>query len=146
MNSKDVAKMFGITVDTIRYYERVGVIPPIEREENGYRIYTKRTLNWIFLAKSLRNAGLSVESLIEFASLSQMKGNRRYAQKQILKDQLQEIDEKIDEINKTRELLQYKIDTYDEHIALFEAGKLSDDQVEELWKMKHFKNNETERS
>ena len=55
----------------------------------------------------------------------------------------QEIDEKIDEINKTRELLQYKIDTYDEHIALFEAGKLSDDQVEELWKMKHFKNNET---
>ncbi|AZP03698.1 MerR family transcriptional regulator [Jeotgalibaca ciconiae] len=143
MNSKDVAKMFGITVDTIRYYERVGVIPPIEREENGYRIYTKRTLNWIFLAKSLRNAGLSVESLIEFASLSQMKGNRRYAQKQILKDQLQEIDEKIDEINKTRELLQYKIDTYDEHIALFEAGKLSDDQVEELWKMKHFKNNET---
>ena len=94
MNSKDVAKMFGITVDTIRYYERVGVIPPIEREENGYRIYTKRTLNWIFLAKSLRNAGLSVESLIEFASLSQMKGNRRYAQKQILKDQLQEIDEK----------------------------------------------------
>lgn len=143
MNSKDVAKMFGITVDTIRYYERVGVIPPIEREENGYRIYTKRTLNWIFLAKSLRNAGLSVESLIEFASLSQMKGDRRYAQKQILKDQLQEIDEKIDEINKTRELLQYKIDTYDEHIALFEAGKLSDDQVEELWKMKHFKNNET---
>ena len=143
MNSKDVAKMFGITVDTIRYYERVGVIPPIEREENGYRIYTKRTLNWIFLAKSLRNAGLSVESLIEFASLSQMKGDRRYAQKQILKDQLQQIDEKIDEINKTRELLQYKIDTYDEHIALFEAGKLSDDQVEELWKMKHFKNNET---
>lgn len=143
MNSKDVAKMFGITVDTIRYYERVGVIPPIEREENGYRIYTKRTLNWIFLAKSLRNAGLSVESLIEFASLSQMKGDRRYAQIQILKDQLQEIDEKIDEINKTRELLQYKIDTYDEHIALFEAGKLSDDQVEELWKMKHFKNNET---
>lgn len=143
MNSKDVAEMFGITVDTIRYYERVGVIPPIEREENGYRIYTKRTLNWIFLAKSLRNAGLSVESLIEFASLSQMKGNRRYAQKQILKDQLQEIDEKIDEINKTRELLQYKIDTYDEHIALFEADKLSDDQVEELWKMKHFKNNET---
>ena len=73
LKSKKVAEMFDLSIDTLRYYERVGVIPPINRDENGYRNYTKGDLNWIFLAKSLRRAGLSVESLIEFATLAQFQ-------------------------------------------------------------------------
>lgn len=137
MNIKQVADMFDLTIETIRYYERVGVIPPIKRDKNGYRIFTKRDLNWVFLAKSLRNAGLSIESLIEFATLSQLEGDERLAQKDILKDQLKELDEKIEELTQVRKLLQYKITTYDEHIAKFRAGNISDDDIEELWTMKH---------
>lgn len=139
--------MFDLTVETIRYYERVGVIPPVKRDKNGYRIFTKRDLNWVFLAKSLRNAGLSIESLIEFATLSQLEGDERLAQKDILKDQLKELDEKIEELTQVRKLLQYKITTYDEHIAKFRAGNISDDDIEELWTMKHINKdnkNETE--
>lgn len=139
MNSKKVAEMFDITIDTIRYYERIGVIPPIKRDKNGYRIYTKRDLNWIFLAKSLRNAGLSINSLVEFATLAQMDGDKKIAQKEILNEQLIEIDSKIEEMNTVRDLLQYKLDTYDDHIAKFKTGKLSDDNVEELWNMEHFR-------
>lgn len=139
MNSKKVAEMFDITIDTIRYYERIGVIPPIKRDKNGYRIYTKRDLNWIFLAKSLRNAGLSINSLVEFATLAQMDGDKKLAQKEILNEQLIEIDSKIEEMNTVRNLLQYKLDTYDDHIAKFKTGKLSDDNVEELWNMEHFR-------
>ncbi|MEI5990109.1 hypothetical protein A5881_001602 [Enterococcus termitis] len=139
MNSKEAAEMFGLTTDTVRYYERVGVIPPIKRDKNGYRIYTTRDLNWIYLAKSLRHAGVSIESLIEFATLSQLGGNVENAQKQILQDQLQEITGKLEEISKTRDLLQYKIDTYDEHIAKFKSGELTSENVEELWRVKHKK-------
>lgn len=137
MNIKQVADMFDLTVETIRYYERVGVIPPVKRDKNGYRIFTKRDLNWVFLAKSLRNAGLSIESLIEFATLSQLEGDERLAQKDILKDQLKELDEKIEELTQVRKLLQYKITTYDEHIAKFRTGNMSDDDIEELWTMKN---------
>ncbi len=133
MNSKEAAEMFGLTTDTIRYYERVGVIPPIERDKNGYRVYTTRDLNWIYLAKSLRHAGVSIESLIEFATLAQLDGNVEQAQKQILRDQLQEINEKLTEMTQTRDLLQYKIDTYDEHIAKFKSGEATSDNLEELW-------------
>lgn len=139
MNSKEAAEMFGLTTDTIRYYERVGVIPPIERDKNGYRVYTTRDLNWIYLAKSLRHAGVSIESLIEFATLAQLEGNVEQAQKQILQDQLQEINEKLGEMTKTRDLLQYKIDTYDEHIAKFKSGEITTDNLEELWKVKYDK-------
>ena len=97
MNIKKAAEMFDLSVDTLRYYERVGVIPPVNRNESGYRDYQTNDLNWIYLAKNLRNAGLSVESLIEFAHLAQLRETQNVedAQKQILHDQLAELDEKL---------------------------------------------------
>ncbi|WP_207940368.1 hypothetical protein DOK78_002148 [Enterococcus sp. DIV2402] len=136
LSSKDVAELFDISISTIRYYEKIGIIPPIERDENGYRIYTKSTLNWIYLMKSLRNAGLSIESLQEFSRLSQKQGEERKQQKQVLRDQLQEIDEKIAELQRVRKLLNYKIETYDEHLAKFQTGELTAVTTEELWKVK----------
>lgn len=134
------ADMFGLTVDTLRYYERVGVIPPVHRNESGYRDYKTSDLNWVYLVKNLRNAGLSVESLIEFATLAQLREtqNVEAAQKQVLVDQLKELDEKLAEMKKVRELLVYKIDSYDSHIAQFKAGELNADNVEKLWERDKF--------
>lgn len=138
MNIKKAAEMFDLTTDTLRYYERVGVIPPVHRNESGYREYSTNDLNWIYLAKNLRNAGLSVESLIEFANLAQLREtqNVEEAQKQILADQLEELDKKIAEMADVRELLSYKIETYDDHIAKFKAGEMPPDKVEKLWERK----------
>lgn len=138
MNIKQAAEMFDLTVDTLRYYEKVGVIPPVHRNKNGYRDYTTSDLNWIYLVKNLRNAGLSVESLIEFATLAQSREiqNVEEAQKQVLRDQLKELDEKLDELNQARDLLVYKIETYDEHIAKFKTGEINSENVEKLWERK----------
>lgn len=51
MNIKKAAELFDLSVDTLRYYERIGVIPPVKRNESGYREYTTADLNWIYLAK-----------------------------------------------------------------------------------------------
>ncbi|MFE2775162.1 MerR family transcriptional regulator [Aerococcus urinaeequi] len=138
MNIKKAAEMFDLTVDTLRYYERVGVIPPVHRNESGYRDFTTNDLNWIFLAKSLRNAGLSIESLIEFAQFAQLRKteNVEFAQKQILADQLEELDAKLAEMQEVRDLLVYKIDTYDDHIAKFKSGEITADKVEKIWERK----------
>lgn len=138
MNIKKAAEMFDLSVDTLRYYERVGVIPPVKRNESGYRDYQTNDLNWIYLAKNLRNAGLSVESLIEFAHLAQLREtqNVEEAQKQILHDQLAELDEKLAQMRQVRELLVYKIETYDEHVGKFQAGAIPPEKVEKLWERK----------
>lgn len=135
INIKKAAEMFDLSPDTLRYYERVGVIPPVQRNESGYREYTTNDLNWIYLAKHLRQAGLSVESLIEFAQLAQQREtqNVEQAQKQILAEQLEEIEQKIAEMEKVRKLLAYKIATYDDHIAKFKAGEMAPDKMEKLW-------------
>lgn len=138
MNIKKAAEMFDLSVDTLRYYERVGVIPPVNRNESGYRDYQTNDLNWIYLAKNLRNAGLSVESLIEFAHLAQLREtqNVEEAQKQILHDQLAELDEKLAQMHQVRELLVYKIETYDEHVGKFQVGTIPPAKVEKLWERK----------
>lgn len=138
MNIKKAAEMFDLSVDTLRYYERVGVIPPVQRNESGYRVYTTNDLNWIYLAKHLRNAGLSIESLIEFAQLAQVRESQNVekAQKQILADQLEELEKKLAAMQEVRDLLIYKIETYDEHIAKFKAGNMTPDKVEKLWERK----------
>ncbi|WP_078369839.1 MerR family transcriptional regulator, partial [Staphylococcus aureus] len=75
MKTKEVVARMNISQDTLRYYEMVGVIPPVYRDENGYRIFNDSDLNWIYLVKYLRNAGVSIESLIEFCRLAQLPKN-----------------------------------------------------------------------
>ncbi|MCW1278472.1 MerR family transcriptional regulator, partial [Staphylococcus aureus] len=115
MKTKEVVALMNISQDTLRYYEKVGVIPPVNRDENGYRIYNDNDLNWIYLVKNLRNAGVSIESLIEFCRLAQLPKNENIQaqQKQILNKQLEELNENLKTIHDARDLLQYKIDNYD---------------------------------
>lgn len=138
MNIKQAAEMFGLSADALRYYEKVGVIPPVTRNEVGYRDYQTNDLNWIYLAKHMREAGLSVDLLTEFCRLAQLKEVEpvEEAQKEILAKQLATLDEKLEKMQETRELLQYKLDTYDEHLAQFRAGEMTEDKIEKLWERK----------
>ncbi|MCG5659046.1 MerR family transcriptional regulator [Staphylococcus aureus] len=138
MKTKEVVAIMNISQDTLRYYEKVGVIPPVNRDENGYRIYNDSDLNWIYLVKNLRNAGVSIESLIEFYRLAQLPKNENIQaqQKQILNKQLEELNENLKTIHDARDLLQYKIDNYDNHIAKINASDNYDDNVERLWERK----------
>ena len=74
MKINEVSKMYDITADTLRYYERIGLIPTVNRNENGIRDYTETDCNWVNFAKCMRTAGISVESLIEYVALFQHPG------------------------------------------------------------------------
>jgi DNA-binding transcriptional MerR regulator len=135
MKIKEAAEMFELTIDTLRYYDRIEIIPPIKRDSSGYREYHTQDLNWIFLVTSLRKAGISIESLIEFSRLSQMRNETdvEQAQKDILVEQLTELNQKITELSETKKLLEYKIDSFDDHIAQFKLGNISSNNIEKLW-------------
>lgn len=138
MKTKEVVELMEVSQDTLRYYEKVGVIPPINRDNNGYRVYKDNDLNWIYLVKHLRRAGVSIESLIEFCRLAQLPKDQyiQNQQKQVLNNQLDELNEKLKSVLNARDLLQYKIDNYDNHIAKIDAGKIDDENVEKLWEKK----------
>lgn len=70
MRIKEASQKFDVPANTLRYWERVGALPQPNRTEAGYRDYNQEDLDWICFAKYMRKAGLSVEYLIDFISLS----------------------------------------------------------------------------
>ena len=71
MTIKEVCKKYGITADTLRYYEKAGVIPPVARTKGGARCYTEADTGWGENAICMRSAGLSIETLAKYVRLFQ---------------------------------------------------------------------------
>ena len=109
----EVSKKYGISADTLRYYERVGVIPPVHRRENGIRDYDESDLGWVELVKCMRSAGVQVEALIEYVSLYCEGEHTAAARKAILEEQRERLLERMAEMQAALERLNYKIENYD---------------------------------
>ena len=120
MTIAEISQRFGITTDTIRYYERIKLIPPIKRNSNGIRNFTEEDCNWIYFIKQLRSAGISIETLVEYVSLFQEGISTIGARKDLLIEQLRILENKMKEIQDTYERLKSKIDGYEERILVRE--------------------------
>lgn len=116
MNIKKVSELSGVSADTIRYYERIGLIPHVKRNDNGIRNFDEEDLRWIIFSRQMRNAGLSIESLVEYLTLFQVGNETVPARKEIIADQIAELKEKASELNTAIERLEFKLANYDEHM------------------------------
>lgn len=116
MTIKEVSKRFNLSQDTLRYYERIGLIPSINRNKSGIRDYTEEDCGWIEFIKCMRNAGLPIEVLIEYVNLFQKGDDTIEARKEILIEQRKQLEEKMNEMKKTIERLDNKILRYEDKI------------------------------
>ena len=91
MTIAEVSKKYDISADTLRYYERVGMIPPVTRTASGIRDYQDSDLGWVGLAKCMRSAGLPVEAMIEYVRLYQEGDSTIPARLQLLLEQRQSL-------------------------------------------------------
>lgn len=113
MTISEIAKKYDLTPDTLRYYERIGLIPPVPRNASGLRDYDKESCSWIEFIKCMRSAGLPIEVLIEYVQLFRKGDSTVNARKEILIEQREILRAKIDELQKTLERLDYKIELYE---------------------------------
>lgn len=122
MTIKEVSEKYNISQDTLRYYERVGMIPPVTRTSGGIRDYQETDLSWVELAICMRSAGLPVEAMIEYVRLYQEGDQTIPARLQLLVDQREALIEQKRQIDTTLERLNYKISRYEKAV---ETGKLT---------------------
>lgn len=120
MTITEISQRFGITTDTIRYYEKIKLIPPIKRNSNGIRNFTEEDCNWVYFIKQLRSAGISIETLVEYVSLFQEGISTVGARKELLIEQLRIVENRMKEIQETYERLKLKVDGYEERILVRE--------------------------
>lgn len=127
MTIKEVSEKYDISQDTLRYYERVGLIPPVSRTAGGIRNYNESDLGWVENAICMRNAGVPIEALIEYVKLYQMGDSTFEARRQLLQEQLDALEEQKRQIEETIERLKFKVSRY--QVAV-ETGVLSWDEKE----------------
>ena len=125
---KEVSEKYGISQDTLRYYERVGMIPPVTRTASGIRDYQEKDLGWVEQAVCMRSAGVQIEALIEYVRLYQMGDSTIEARRDLLQEQYEVLEEQRRQINATMERLKYKISRYQKAV---ETGVLSWEKEEE---------------
>ena len=121
MTVKEVCEKYQISPDTLRYYERIGAIPPVNRTKNGIRNYTEEDIGWVENAICMRNAGVPVEMIAEYVKLYQQGDETLLARRDLLKEARSQILGQIEKYQRELERLEYKIARYE---AAVETGQL----------------------
>lgn len=120
MMISEVSQKHDITADTLRYYERIGLIPAVNRSASGIRNYKEEDCSWVDFIKCMRSAGLSIEVLVEYVNMFQQGNSTIKARKELLIEQRSHLAEKIKEMQQTVERLDKKIDGYEERVLVKE--------------------------
>lgn len=116
MTIAQVCKKYNLTADTIRYYEKIGLLPSIPRTKNGNRNFDEESCKWIEFVKCMRNAGMEIGILLEYMELFKQGKSTVQKRKNLLEEQRKKLLEKQKSISETIERLDYKIDLYDDII------------------------------
>ncbi len=127
MTIAQVSEKYNISADTLRYYEKIGLIPPVNRRESGVRDYTEQDCNWVEFIKCMRAAGLSIETLTEYVSLFskgdkslQQRKNLLLKERELLKFRIQSQQAVLKRLNK-------KIELYEKNLVNYEKKLLKKD-------------------
>jgi len=129
MTIAEVSKKYDLTADTLRYYERIGLLPAVNRTSGGNRDYTDEDCGWVEFIKCMRGAGIEVEALIDYIVLHKQGDSTAEARKQILIEQREKLCSRMADMQKTLDKLDYKIDVFYSGVQLSEQ-KLKNPKVD----------------
>jgi Predicted transcriptional regulators len=114
MTIAEVSKQYSLTPDTLRYYERIGLIPKIARTDSGLRDYSEADCRWVGFAKCMRNAGVQINALVKYVSLFHEGRSTHDERKQILINQRAALLEKMNKMQESIDRLNQKIERYEQ--------------------------------
>lgn len=121
---QEISRATGLTPHTLRYYERIGLIHPINREENTRRCYTADDLGWIEFLLKLRATGMSIKDMQRYAELQRQGDETLPERVEMLMSLRDKVEAHIDEMNEHLKLIHYKIDYYSKVVEERELVKV----------------------
>ena len=120
MKIAEVSERYGISADTLRYYERIGLLQPVNRAASGIRDYSETDIRRVEFIKCMRSAGLPIEVLIEYVGLVRQGDQTIDARKEILAKQRELLVNRMKEMQNTLDILDHKIEVYEKAVLIRE--------------------------
>ncbi|MET0730692.1 MAG: MerR family transcriptional regulator [Solirubrobacterales bacterium] len=118
----EAAAEAGVSVHTLRYYERAGLLTPIERNGSGHRRFSPEDLEWIVVCTRLRATGMPIRRIRQYADLVRAGDGNEAERLALLEAHREEVRERLREVRRHLELIDYKIDLYTERLAATDRG------------------------
>lgn len=109
---QEAAERTSTSVHTLRYYERIGLLDPVERAGSGHRRYTNRDLSWIRFLTLLRNTGMPIRQMRTFVQLERTGDSTLPERCELLEQHRQALERSIQELTQHMSALEGKIDYY----------------------------------
>lgn len=122
MTIREVCEKYQISPDTLRYYERIGAIPAVNRTKSGIRDYNEEDISWVENVLCMRGAGVPVEMVVQYVKLCRQGDETFSARRDLLKEARSQILGEIEKYQRELERLEYKISRYE---AAVETGNLT---------------------
>ena len=113
----DVAKRTGIAISTLRYYDREGLFPNMDRSSGGIRVFSEKELATLKVIECLKSSGMSIVAIREFLNWCR-EGDASLAKRQAMfHERLQEVEKQLEELQRTRNMIRFKCWYYDTAVA-----------------------------
>ena len=114
MRINEAAETSGLSADTIRFYEKSGIVPPIQRDMNGQRRFSRNNVDWMTVLYWLRKTGMPMKVMSRYAFLVHAGDHTIPERKDILRQHGQRLSEQRAELDRCEALLAYKLAAYDD--------------------------------
>jgi DNA-binding transcriptional MerR regulator len=105
----EAAQRLHLSEDTLRYYERVGLTPPVERASSGHRRYSDDDLRWFHFVTRMRATGMSIQALQRYAALTREGEHTSAARRSLLEEHRGNVKAQIEELHAALETIDHKI-------------------------------------
>lgn len=113
MTIREIAAKTNMSTDTLRYYGRIGLLPPVPRNAAGIRNYDEYFVNFINFIKKLKASGMSLEHIIDYIRLAEMGDATIQERKKLLAEARETLLDKINSLQLVAELADYQLRNYE---------------------------------
>ena len=114
---KEVSEMTGIPASTLRYYDKEGLLPFIERKESGYRLFADSDVGMLQVIECLNNTGMSIKDIRRFAEWAQQGDASLRERYEMFLERRRAVEKQMEELKKTMELIEHKCWYYETALA-----------------------------
>lgn len=114
---KEISEQFGIPASTLRYYEKEGLLPYMERSDSGYRIFTDNDIMALRVIECLKKTGMSIRGIRHYFELVALGDDTLGERYELLLERRREVLSQMEELQKTLEFIDYKCRYYEQEIA-----------------------------
>jgi DNA-binding transcriptional MerR regulator len=111
---KEIAKLLNMTEHTIRYYTDMGLVPSLQRDKNGNRLFDEHSKNWLIGIKNLRGSGMSMKAVKDYVNLCLQGESTLEIRYEIILEQKKQLKKQLKEMNERYQYIEYKVKWYED--------------------------------